>query len=93
MTNEEFSRCIQEAGEKDFMNFQSGIILLSKMRPIMAKYGLKTKEEQDAKIREVAASGTIAAPMQYCPAAEAEANLYVDERGGKFDALMLKAGR
>ena len=63
------------------------------MRPIMVKYGLKTKEEQDAKIREVAASGQIASPMQYCPAAEAEANLYVDERGGKFDALMLKAGR
>ena len=59
----------------------------------MVKYGLKTKEEQDAKIREVAASGQIASPMQYCPAAEAEANLYVDERGGKFDALMLKAGR
>ena len=53
----------------------------------------KTKEEQDAKIREVAASGQIASPMQYCPAAETEANLYVDERGGKFDALMLKAGR
>lgn len=93
MTNEEFSRCIQEAGEKDFMNFQSGIILLNKLRPIMGKYGLKTKEEQDAKIREVAASGRIAAPMQYCPAAEPEAVLYVDEHGGKFDALMLKAGR
>ena len=25
MTNEEFSRCIQEAGEKDFTNFQSEI--------------------------------------------------------------------
>ena len=93
MTNEEFSRCIQEAGEKDFMNFQSGIILLNKLRPIMGRYGLKTKEEQDAQIREVAASGQIAAPMQYCPAAEPEAVLYVDEHGGKFDALMLKAGR
>lgn len=91
MTNDEFSRCIQEAGEKDLMNFQSGIILLSKLRPVMKKYGLDTKEKQDAKLAEVAAEGTIDSPMQYCPAAEAPENIYEDGKGGKFDALMLKA--
>ena len=41
------------------------------MRPILAKYGLKTKEEQDAKIREVAASGQIASP-RHSPTSSAD---------------------
>ncbi|MBQ7262795.1 MAG: hypothetical protein IJR14_03650 [Synergistaceae bacterium] len=89
MTDEEFGRSIQEAGEKDFMNFQSGIILLSKLRPIMAKYGLGTKDEQDAKLREVHAAGKVATLMQYCPAAEPPEVLCDDGKGGTFDALML----
>ena len=90
MTNEEFSRSIQEAGEKDFTNFQSGIILLNKLRPILKKYGLDTKEKQDEKLKEVNAEAKLATLMQYCPAAEPPDVIYQDEKGTQYDALMLK---
>ena len=89
MTSEEFERSIQEAGEKDFTNFQSGIILLNKLRPILKKYGLDTKEKQDEKLMEVNAEGKLATLMQYCPAAEPPDVIYVDEKGAQYDALML----
>ena len=92
MTNEEFARCVQEAGEKDLENFQMGIVMLKNMRPVMAKYGLADKAGQDAKLKEENASGKTATLMQFCPAAESADVLYVDEKGGQFDALMSKAG-
>ena len=90
MTNEEFARCVQEAGEKDLLNFQSRIVMLKNMRSVMKKYGLATKEAQDEKLREMRDAGLVAAPMQYCPASESPDVLFVDEKGTKFDALMLK---
>ncbi|MCR4817954.1 MAG: hypothetical protein K5841_03230 [Fretibacterium sp.] len=90
MSGEEFERCVQEAGEKDYTNFQSGIVLLRNLRPIMAKYGLTTKEAQDAQLGSPAASG-VASLMQYSPAGEAPEVLYVDGKGQKFDAVMVRA--
>ena len=90
MSGEEFERCVQEAGEKDYTNFQSGIVLLRNLRPVMAKYGLSTKEEQDSQLRSPSAQG-IASLMQYSPASENPDILCVDERGGKFDAVMVKS--
>ena len=90
MSGEEFERCVQEAGEKDYTNFQSGIVLLRNLRPIMAKYGLSTRESQDAQLGSPSARG-IASLMQYSPASEAAEVLYVDEKGQKFDAVMVKS--
>ncbi len=89
MTNEEFARCVQEAGEKDLLNFQSRIVLLKNMRPIMKKYGLATKEAQDEKLKEIHAAKQNVSLMQYCPAAESPDVIFVDEKNTKFDALML----
>ena len=90
MTDEEFARCVQEAGEKDMQNFQCQIVLLKHLRPIMKKYGLETREAQDEKLLAMRDAGKVAVPMQYCPAAENPDVLLVDEKGAKFDALMLK---
>ena len=90
MSGEEFERCVQEAGEKDYTNFQSGIVLLRNLRPIMAKYGLSTREMQDAHLGSPSAKG-VATLMQYSPASEDPDVLYVDEKGGKFDAVMVKS--
>ena len=89
-TNEEVARCVQEAGEKDLENFQMGIVMLKNLRPIMAKYGLAGKADQDAKLKEENAAARTATLMQFCPAAESADVLYVDESGGKYDALMSK---
>ena len=91
LSAEEFERCVQEAGEKDYTNFQSGIVLLRNLRPVLARYGLGTKEQQDAQLKASSASGTVAALMQYSPAAENPDVLYVGENGAKFDAMMVKA--
>ena len=90
MSGEEFERCVQEAGEKDYTNFQSSIVLLRNLRPILAKYGLSTKEQQDAQLGSPSAKAT-APLMQYSPASEAPDVLYTDENGGKFDAVMVKS--
>ncbi len=90
MSGEEFERCVQEAGEKDYTNFQSGIVLLRNLRPILAKYGLKTKEEQDSQLGSPSAKG-VAPLMQYSPASENPDVLYIDNKGGKFDAVMIKS--
>ncbi len=90
MSGEEFERCVQEAGEKDYTNFQSGIVLLRNLRPVMAKYGLKTKEDQDAQLGSPSAKG-IASLMQYSPASETTDILYIDDKGGKFDAVIVKS--
>ena len=90
MSGEEFERCVQEAGEKDYTNFQSGIVLLRNLRPVMAKYGLATRESQDAQLGSPSAQG-VASLMQYSPASEAAEVLYVDSKGQKFDAVMVKA--
>lgn len=90
MSKDELERCVQEAGERDMMNFQSGIILLKNLRAAMSRYGLKTKEEQDEKLLAENASGAVFSLMQYCPAAEAPENLCPDGKGGNFDAVMLK---
>ena len=91
MSGEDFERCVQEAGEKDYTNFQSGIILLRNLRPVLARYGLGTKEQQDAQLKSASASGTVATLMQYSPASENPDVLYVDEKGARFDAMMVKA--
>ncbi|MCR5346661.1 MAG: hypothetical protein K6E38_02710 [Fretibacterium sp.] len=90
MSGEEFERCVQEAGEKDYTNFQSGIVLLRNLRPVLAKYGLATKETQDSQLGSPSAQG-IASLMQYSPASEAADVLYVNEKGEKFDAVMVKS--
>ena len=90
MSGEEFERCVQEAGEKDYTNFQSGIVLLKNLRPIMAKYGLTTKEMQDSQLGSPSAQG-VASLMQYSPASENPDVLYIDEKGKKFDAVMVKS--
>ena len=90
MSGEEFERCVQEAGEKDYTNFQSGIVLLRNLRPVMAKYGLASKEAQDAQLGSPSAAG-IAPLMQYSPAGESADVLYVDGNGAKFDAVMVKS--
>ena len=91
LSTEEFERCVQEAGEKDYTNFQSGIVLLRNLRPVLAKYGLGTKEQQDEQLKKSSAAGTVATLMQYSPASENPDVLYADEKGGKFDAMMVKA--